>query len=87
MMANGHESVSSTSNLNNTSCQKDIDAVQLLNKNRNKRGNLNEKLKLSWTGDLTSFKLNDLLKKISPSVVFGNRLVMKESLTVMAIPR
>ena len=56
MMANGHESVSSTSNLNNTSCQKDIDAVQLLNNNRNKSGDLNEKLKLSWTGDLTSFK-------------------------------
>jgi hypothetical protein len=55
-MANGHESVSSTSNLNNTSCQKDIYAVQLLNNNRNKSGDLNEKLKLSWTGDLTSFK-------------------------------
>ena len=48
--------MSSTSNLNNTSCQKDIDAVQLLNNNRNKSGDLNEKLKLSWTGDLTSFK-------------------------------
>jgi hypothetical protein len=42
--------------LNNTSCQKDIDAAQLLNNNRNKSGDLNEKLKLSWTGDLTSFK-------------------------------
>ncbi len=48
--------MSSTTNLNHTSCHKDIDAVQLLNNNRIKSGDLNEKLKLSWTGDLTSFK-------------------------------